>query len=215
VSQFNQPPGKFPEGKPIPAAGVGLQPGSYSGPGYQGPPPKSSGPTVVVIILLVVGLVVLIPIAACGVMAYFATTSINKFTQEFQGVFVHSMANEVVEKYADNPVLVEHIGEIEEYEFEDVHGFEVFNKPVMRMNVYGDKGSGTLVFRRRGHRMTRVDLEIGSQVYLVDDSPGELFEQSKAGRKWSLEIPDAIGDEDAEAGGSVRAWSGGEFQDDD
>ncbi len=150
-------------------------PNSY---GYDTPPPRSSsGTNIVLIVLGIVFGVLLLIVVSCGLMGFLATRTITQMAGELQDVMLQAMANDAVQKYQDHDLVQEHIGEIGDYSFQDVKGFEAMNKPILRLRVTGDKSQGTIVFHRRNNRLQRVTLEVDGQEFLLDDKPTELFQQ--------------------------------------
>lgn len=147
-----------------------------------GPPPQpsSSGLKVILIVLgLVFGILLLI-VLACGALGFIASRAVSSIGKEFENVVVTTMANESVQRYQDHAAVQEHIGEIKVYQFENP-GFDLMNRPVLRLKVEGEKGEGKIVFQRRFGRPQKVVLEFNGQEILLDDNPGEWFGSHREG----------------------------------
>jgi len=180
MSQFNQPRG--PAGQPV----LGGKPTPVPYENYQPPPPRSSGANVVLIVLGIVFGLMLVVVLACGILGFMFTRAVTTMTGEFQTFFLQEMANQVVESYAEHAAVVEHIGEVQDYSFQESGGFEALNKPILRLRVEGDKGTGTIVLYRRGSRQQKVTLEVDGQEFLLDDNPRDFFEQEfDIDEKWT------------------------------
>ncbi len=164
MSQFNNPYPQQPYGqKPV------------SGPPYDPSPPRtSSGTNVILIILGIVLLIVVLFVAACVGLGFMASRAVSTLGKEVEGMIVEPMANEMVQRYQDHAAVQEHIGEIETYHLENP-GIDVVNRPVLRLEVEGDKGQGKIVFHRRMGRPQKVILEVDGQEILLDDNPKDLF----------------------------------------
>ncbi|MBL8852806.1 MAG: hypothetical protein JNK57_02425 [Planctomycetaceae bacterium] len=165
MSQFNNPYPQQPYGqKPM------------SGPPYDPSPPRtSSGTNVILIILGIVLVIVVLFVAACVGLGFMASRAVSTLGKEMEGLIVEPMANEMVQRYQDHASVQEHIGEIETYHIENP-GIDVVNRPVLRLEVEGDKGQGKIVFHRRMGRPQKVVLEVDGQEILLDDNPKDLFE---------------------------------------
>ncbi len=168
MSQFNNPYPQQPYGqKPLP-----LDSNYNAGPQ---PQPSSSGSKIILIVLgLVFGILLLI-VLACGALGFIASRAVSTIGKEFENVIVTTMANDMVQRYQDHAAVQEHLGDIKEYQFE-TPGFDLMNRPVLRLKVEGEKGEGKIVFYRRFGRPQKVVLEVNGQEILLDDNPGELFE---------------------------------------
>lgn len=186
MSQFNQGPGGGtpykpqgggypPQGGGYPPPGGGYQPGGYQQPGFNPPPNKSGGNNTVIIVVSIIGGLLLLGLIFCGFVFWTVNNTINNMANEFGNMIVDSMANDTVSKYQDNPTVLEKIGTIEDYEFVDVEGFDLLTKPVARLNVSGDKGSGQIVLYRKSGKLERVVLEVDGQEIVIDDKPEEIF----------------------------------------
>lgn len=166
MSQFNNPYPQQPYGqKPMPES-----------PLFDGRPQRSSsGSKVVLIVLAVVFGILLLIVLACGALGYMASRAVTSIGTEVTGMIVEPMANEVVQRYQDHEAVQEHIGEIKHYHFENPR-IDVVNRPVLRLEVEGEKGQGKIVFYRRNGRPQKVALEVDGQEILLDDNPKELFQ---------------------------------------
>lgn len=166
MSQFNNPNSQTPMGqKPLP---VGA-------PYDTSPQRSSSGSNIVVIILAIVFGILLLVVLACGAIGFVASRAVSSLGKEFEGMVIQPMANEAVQRYQDHEEVKKHIGEVEDYRFEKP-GFDLVNRPVVRLEIEGDKGKGQIVFYRRGGRPHKVMLEVDGQEILLDDDPKDLFE---------------------------------------
>ncbi|MBL8888425.1 MAG: hypothetical protein JNL67_00495 [Planctomycetaceae bacterium] len=166
MSQFNNPHSQMPLGqKPMP---VGT-------PYDMAPQRPSSGSNIVLIVLAIVFGLMLIVVLACGALGFMATRAVTNLGKEFEGLVIQPMANEAVQRYQDHAEVQKHIGEIEDYRFEKP-SIDLVNRPVVRLEVEGDKGHGQIVFYRRGGRPHKVMLEVNGQEILLDDDPKDLFQ---------------------------------------
>ncbi|MDP1562657.1 MAG: hypothetical protein Q8M16_14875 [Pirellulaceae bacterium] len=179
MSQFNNPYPQQPYGqKPTPA-----------GSPYVGSPqPSSSGSKVILIVLGIVFGIVLLIVLACGALGYMASRAVTSIGAEVTGMIVEPMANEAVQRYQDHDAVQEHIGEIRHYHFENP-GIDVVNRPVLRLEVEGEKGQGKIVFYRRNGRPQKVVLEVDGQEILLDDNPKELFQPDVEPPRFDVEPP--------------------------
>jgi hypothetical protein len=165
MSQFNNPFPNQPLGqKPLPM-GTPYEPG---------PQRPASGSNVILLVLgIVFGILVLI-VLVCGALGFVATRAVSTIGQELEGMIIQPMANEAVQRYQDHESVQEHIGEIKEFRFENP-AIDVVNRPVLRLEIEGEKGQGTVVFYRRSGKTQKVMLEVDGQEILLDDNPEELF----------------------------------------
>ena len=140
-----------------------------------GAPRGSSGSKVLLIVLGIVFGLILLVVVACGALGFIASRTVSSIGKEFENVIVNTLANEAVQRYQDHETVQQHIGEIRKYHFENP-GFDLMNRPVLRLVVEGEKGNGTIVFQRRSARLQKVMLEVDGQTITLDDNPKELFE---------------------------------------
>jgi hypothetical protein len=165
MSQFNNP---------FPNQPMGQKPLPMGAPYEPGPQRPASGSNVILIVLgIVFGILVLI-VLVCGALGFVATRAVSTIGQELEGMIIQPMANEAVQRYQDHESVQEHIGEIKDYRFENP-AIDVVNRPVLRLEVEGEKGKGTIVFYRRAGKTQKVMLEVDGQEVLLDDNPEELF----------------------------------------
>jgi hypothetical protein len=166
MSQFNNPYPQQPYGqKPLP----------MGSPYDAGAPRGSSGSKVLLIVLGIVFGLILLVVVACGALGLIASRTVSSIGKEFENVIVNTLANEAVQRYQDHEAVQQYIGEIRAYHFENP-GFDLMNRPVLRLVVEGEKGNGTIVFQRRSARLQKVMLEVDGQTITLDDNPKELFE---------------------------------------